>query len=77
MADKAGHFNVMIVMSAFITALIVGLWLFATVNAAIINFAALLGVGSGAGISLTPALCAKTSHLSQRYARVPVRRTLS
>jgi MFS family permease len=64
-ADKAGHFNVMIVMSAFTTALILGLWLPATGNAAIITFAALFGVGSGAGISLTPALCAKISPLSE------------
>lgn len=64
-ADKVGHFNVMIVMSAFTTVLILGLWLPSTGNAAIITFSALFGVGSGAGISLTPALCAKISPLSE------------
>jgi predicted MFS family arabinose efflux permease len=63
-ADKVGHFNVMIVMSAFTMALILGLWLPAAGNTAIITFAALFGIGSGAGISLTPALCAKISRLS-------------
>ncbi|KAL5313120.1 hypothetical protein ACEPPN_019547 [Leptodophora sp. 'Broadleaf-Isolate-01'] len=60
-ADKVGHFNVMIVMGALTSILILGLWLPSSGNAPIIVFAALFGVSSGAGISLTPALCAKLS----------------
>ncbi|RYP23393.1 hypothetical protein DL765_001098 [Monosporascus sp. GIB2] len=60
-ADKVGHFNVIIVMGALTSILILGLWLPSTGNAPIILFAALFGVSSGAGISLTPALCAKLS----------------
>lgn len=51
----------MIVMGALTTVLILGLWLPPTGNAPIIVFAALFGVSSGAGIGLTPALCAKLS----------------
>lgn len=51
----------MIVMGALTSILILGLWLPSTGNAPIILFAALFGVSSGAGISLTPALCAKLS----------------
>ncbi|KAL1971168.1 hypothetical protein VTN77DRAFT_120 [Rasamsonia byssochlamydoides] len=61
LADKLGHFNVMIVMTGFTAILILALWLPATSNAANIIFAALFGIGSGAGIGLTPALCAKIS----------------
>ncbi|KAH9210136.1 major facilitator superfamily transporter [Leptodontidium sp. 2 PMI_412] len=60
-ADKVGHFNIMIVMGALTSILILGLWLPSSGNAPIIVFAALFGVSSGAGISLTPALCAKLS----------------
>ncbi|CAI7655009.1 unnamed protein product [Penicillium glandicola] len=65
LADKVGHFNVMIVMSGFTAILILALWLPATGNAAIIVFAALFGIGSGAGVGLTPALCAKISPLQE------------
>ncbi|KAK0648451.1 major facilitator superfamily transporter [Cercophora newfieldiana] len=60
-ADKVGHFNVMIVMGALTSILILGLWLPSDGNAALIAFVALFGISSGAGISLTPALCAKLS----------------
>lgn len=60
-ADKVGRFNVMIIMSSFTTILILALWLPATGNVPIILFAALFGIGSGAGIGLTPALCAQIS----------------
>jgi predicted MFS family arabinose efflux permease len=60
-ADKVGRFNVMIVMSCFTTILILALWLPATGNAPIILFAVLFGIGSGAGIGLTPVLCATVS----------------
>jgi len=61
LADKLGRFNVMIVMSAFTTVLILALWLPAEGNVPLILFAVLFGIGSGAGIGLTPALCAQVS----------------
>lgn len=61
LADKWGPFNVMITMGAATSLLILALWLPATGTAPIILFAALFGVSSGAGISLTPALCARLS----------------
>ncbi len=61
LADKIGHFNMMIIMSSFTTILILGLWLPATGNAPIILFAVLYGIASGAGIGLIPALCAHIS----------------
>ena len=64
-ADKVGRFNVMIVMSGFTTILILALWLPATGNAANIVFAVLFGIASGAGIGLTPALCAQVSPLQE------------
>ena len=51
----------MIIMGTFTTVLILGLWLPATGNTPNILFAALFGIGSGAGIGLTPALCAGIS----------------
>lgn len=60
-ADKVGRFNMMIVMSTFTTIVLLGLWLPATGNVPLIIFAALFGIGSGAGIGLTPALCAGIS----------------
>jgi predicted MFS family arabinose efflux permease len=60
-ADKVGRFNIMIIMSTFTTILILSLWLPASGNTPIIIFAALFGIGSGAGIGLTPALCAGIS----------------
>ena len=48
-------------MSFFTTILILALWLPASGNAPLIVFAALFGIGSGAGIGLTPALCAQVS----------------
>lgn len=64
-ADKVGRFNVMIVMSGFTTILILAMWLPATGNAALIVFAALFGIASGAGIGLTPALCAQVSPIQE------------
>jgi predicted MFS family arabinose efflux permease len=61
LADKFGHFNMMITMSALTAILILTVWLPTSGNAASITFAAFFGVASGAGISLTPVLCA---HLS-------------
>ena len=55
----------MIVMSAFTTILILAMWLPASGNAALIVFAALFGIGSGAGIGLSPALCAQISPIQE------------
>lgn len=55
----------MIVMSAFTSILILALWLPATGNAALIVFAAFFGIASGAGIGLTPALCAQVSPIQE------------
>ena len=61
LADKVGRFNIMIIMATFTTILLLGLWIPATGNAPLIVFAVLFGIGSGAGIGLTPALCAGIS----------------
>ncbi|KAF4869735.1 hypothetical protein COL154_011127 [Colletotrichum chrysophilum] len=61
LADKVGHFNMMITMSFLTMILILAFWLPATGNAADITFAALFGVASGAGIGLTPVLVAHIS----------------
>lgn len=71
-ADKVGRFNVMIVMSGFTTILILALWLPATGNAPIIVFAALFGIASGAGIGLTPALCAMVSPIKEIGVRTGI-----
>lgn len=71
-ADKIGRFNIMIVMSAFTTILILALWLPATGNAPIIVFAALFGIGSGAGIGLTPVLAAQISPIQEIGIRTGV-----
>ena len=55
----------MIVMSAFTTILILAMWLPVTGNAALITFAVLFGIGSGAGIGLTPALAAQISPIQE------------
>lgn len=55
----------MIVTATFTTVLILGMWLPSTGNAPIILFAALFGIGSGAGIGLTPALCAHISPIQE------------
>lgn len=52
-------------MSSFTSILILALWLPATGNAPTIVFAALFGVASGAGIGLTPALCAQISPIKE------------
>jgi MFS family permease len=64
-SDKAGRFNVMVIMNAFSTILILALWLPATGNAALIVFAVLFGIGSGTGIGLFPALVAQISPIHE------------
>lgn len=67
----------MIVMGAFTAILILALWLPASGNAAIIVFAALFGIGSGAGIGLTPALCAHVSPIKEIGIRTGTAFTLA
>jgi MFS family permease len=55
-ADKFGPFNVNVIMSMFTMIIILGLWLPARSEGAIIAFAALFGFGSGACIGLGPVL---------------------
>jgi len=61
LADKVGHYRMMIAMSIFTTVLILALWLPTTPEAGSIAFAVLFGIASGAGIGLTPVLCAHIS----------------
>ncbi|GES64216.1 major facilitator superfamily domain, general substrate transporter [Aspergillus terreus] len=56
LADKFGRFNVMIIMLLFSMILVLALWLPGRSAATMIVFAALFGVGSGAGIGLGPVL---------------------
>ncbi|EAU33084.1 conserved hypothetical protein [Aspergillus terreus NIH2624] len=55
-ADRFGRFNVMIIMLLFSMILVFALWLPGRSAATMIVFAALFGVGSGAGIGLGPVL---------------------
>jgi len=55
-ADKYGRFNVTIIMVLFSTIIVLGLWLPGRSHAAIITFAALFSIGSGACIGLGPVL---------------------
>ncbi|KAK4196127.1 major facilitator superfamily domain-containing protein [Triangularia verruculosa] len=72
MADKLGPFNMMIIMAAFTTILILGVWLPSSGDAAIITFAVLFGIGSGAGVGLSPVLIASISPLQQIGARTGI-----
>ncbi|KAK6837968.1 hypothetical protein PG987_006249 [Apiospora arundinis] len=63
LADKFGHFNMMILMSGFTSLLILAVWLPAHGQSANIAFAIFYGIGSGAGIGLAPVLIHKISDL--------------
>jgi MFS family permease len=56
LADKYGRFNILIVMLVLTNVVLLAVWLPGKSNAAIIVFAALFGVGSGACIGLAPVL---------------------
>jgi MFS family permease len=65
-ADRfVGRFNIMIVMAIITTILVLGMWIPASSNAAIIVFAALFGFTSGSIVSITPALVAQISDVRQ------------
>lgn len=62
-ADRIGRFNVMVFMAYFSAVIVLALWLPAKSNAPIIVFAVLYGFGSGAIVSLIPALIAQISDI--------------
>ncbi|KXX78516.1 putative transporter MCH4 [Madurella mycetomatis] len=64
-ADKVGHYNMMIAMAGLTGVLVLALWIPASGNAATIVFTALFGIASGAGIGLTPVLIAHISPIQQ------------
>lgn len=64
-ADKIGRFNVMIVLDYFTGIIVLALWMSAKSNAPIIVFAVLYGFGSGAFVSLAPALVAQISDVRE------------
>ena len=65
LADRYGRFNIMIIMSYFSGIIVLALWLPARANAPIIIFAALYGFGSGAFVSMAPALIAQVSDIRE------------
>ncbi|KAF3483909.1 monocarboxylate permease-like protein [Arthroderma uncinatum] len=64
-ADKVGRFNIMIMMCTLTTTLILGLWMIASDNLAMILFAVFFGISSGSGVGLTPALVAQVSPIKE------------
>ncbi|GIJ92456.1 hypothetical protein Asppvi_011438 [Aspergillus pseudoviridinutans] len=64
-ADKVGRFNVMLVMTSLSATLVLALWLPARGNGALITFAALFGITSGAIIGLGPVLIVSISPMSE------------
>lgn len=64
-ADRLGRFNMMIIMTYLSSILVLALWLPSRSNAPAIVFSALYGFGSGAFVSLGPALVAQISDVRQ------------
>ncbi|KAJ5505618.1 Major facilitator superfamily domain general substrate transporter [Penicillium expansum] len=64
-ADKVGRFNVMLVMTTLSAILVLALWLPARGNGALISFAALFGISSGAIIGLGPVLIVSISPMNE------------
>lgn len=65
MADRVGRYNVMIFFSYLSAILVLALWLPSRSNAPAIVFSAMYGFGSGAFVSLAPALIAQISDLRE------------
>lgn len=65
LADRVGRYNVMIIFSYLSAILVLALWLPSRSNAPAIIFSALYGFGSGAFVSLAPALIAQISDLRE------------
>jgi MFS family permease len=68
-ADKIGHFNVMITFAALSTVLVLGVLLPTHSEGALIVFTALFGITSGAVISLAPVLTATVSPIQEIGSR--------
>lgn len=64
-ADKIGRFNVMILTTFLSAILVLALWLPSRGNVPVIIFSALYGFGSGAFVSLAPAVVAQISDLRE------------
>ncbi|KAJ5963702.1 uncharacterized protein N7479_003578 [Penicillium vulpinum] len=64
-ADKVGRFNVMLVMTSLSAILVLALWLPSRGNGALITFAALFGITSGAIIGLGPVLIVSISPMNE------------
>ncbi|KAF7547067.1 hypothetical protein G7Z17_g7992 [Cylindrodendrum hubeiense] len=60
-ADKVGRYNVMVVMLLASAVIVLGLWLPGRGDGALITFAVLFGISSGAGIGLGPVLMTNIS----------------
>ncbi|KAJ5088766.1 MFS transporter asaE [Penicillium angulare] len=65
LADRLGRYNIMIFFSYFSGILVLALWLPSRGNVPAILFSALYGFGSGAFVSLAPALIAQISDLRE------------
>ncbi|KAJ5086942.1 hypothetical protein NUU61_008249 [Penicillium alfredii] len=65
LADKIGRYNVMILTMYFSAILVLALWLPSRGNIPAIIFSALYGFGSGAFVSLAPAVVAQISDLRE------------
>ncbi|OOQ87143.1 putative monocarboxylate permease [Penicillium brasilianum] len=65
LADRVGRYNVMIFFSYLSGILVLALWLPSRSNAPAIVFSALYGFGSGAFVSLAPALIAQISDVRE------------
>ncbi|KAL8951980.1 MAG: hypothetical protein Q9222_002072 [Ikaeria aurantiellina] len=68
--DKLGRYNTQIAMCFFSGIIVLALWLPAKSNASLITFAALYGLGSGAFVSLLPAMIAQISDIREIGLRV-------
>lgn len=64
-ADRVGRFNTMVVLCYFSGIIVLALWMPAAGNGPLIVFAALYGFGSGAFVSLAPALVAQISDVRE------------
>ncbi|RYO87194.1 hypothetical protein DL766_005461 [Monosporascus sp. MC13-8B] len=69
LADRYGRFNVMIIITLFSAIVVLALWIPGKNDGAIIAFCVLYGFGSGAFVSLAPAILAQISPLPQLGAR--------
>lgn len=64
-AEKAGRFNLMILMLIMSAIVILSLWLVGRGDGAFIAFAVVFGLSSGAGVGLGPVLIADISPISE------------